>query len=49
MRKLLHDRVDLSAVEAILSAVEAGDESVLTAAAYNGFFACIALSRHAFR
>jgi hypothetical protein len=49
MRKLLQDHVDLEAVEAILSAVEAGDESALTADAYNGFFACIAMCRHAFR
>ena len=49
MRKLLHDHIDLPAVKAILSAVETGDESALTADAYNGFFACIALSRHAFR
>jgi hypothetical protein len=49
MRKLLHDRIDLPAVKAILLAVEAGDESAFPADAYNGFFACIALSRHAFR
>ena len=49
MRKLLHDCIDLSAVKAILLAVEAGDKSALPVDAYNGFFACIALSRHAFR
>jgi len=49
MRKLLHDHVDLSAVEAILSAIETGDEPTLAVDACNGFFACIAISRHSFR
>lgn len=49
MRYLLHERIDMSAVEDILLAAEAGDRSVFSAKAYNGFYACIAVSRHAFR
>jgi hypothetical protein len=49
MRNLLHNNVDLSAVEEILSVTEAMDRSVLSEKAYNGFYACIAISRHAFR
>ena len=49
MRKLLQDNVNLPDVEAILAAVEAGDKLSLPSDAYNGFFACIALSRHAYR
>ena len=49
MRNLLHDRVDISAVKTLLAAVEAGDGSALSADGLNGFYACIALSRHAFR
>ncbi|OXV07234.1 hypothetical protein Egran_05000 [Elaphomyces granulatus] len=49
MRKLLRDNVSLSEVEAILAAVEAGNELPFPSDAYNGFFACIAMSRHAYR
>lgn len=49
MRNLLHEKIDLSAVEDILLAAEAGDRSLLSVKAYNGFYACIAVSRHAFR
>ncbi|KAJ6110140.1 hypothetical protein N7486_002375 [Penicillium sp. IBT 16267x] len=49
MRNLLRENIDMSAVENILSASEAGDNSVFSAKAYNGFYACIAVSRHAFR
>jgi hypothetical protein len=49
MRKLLRDNVSLSEVEAILTSVEAGNELSFPSDAYNGFFACIAMSRHAYR
>jgi hypothetical protein len=49
MRKLLRDNVNLSEVETILAAVEAGNQLAFPSDAYNGFFACIALSRHAYR
>jgi hypothetical protein len=49
MRKLLQDNVNLPEVEAILAALEAGNKLSFPSDAYNGFFACIALSRHAYR
>ncbi|OXV07235.1 hypothetical protein Egran_05001 [Elaphomyces granulatus] len=49
MRKLLQDNVSLSEVETILATVEAGNELSFPSDAYNGFFACIAMSRHAYR
>lgn len=43
-------RVDLSAVESILLAVEKGtDRSLLSESACNGLFACIGHLRHGFR
>lgn len=48
MRTLYNDGVNMEEVKALLDAAE-NDESVLSRAAWNGFFACIALSRHAFR
>lgn len=48
MRTLYNDQVKIEEVKALLDAAE-NDESVLSRAAWNGFFACIALSRHAFR
>jgi hypothetical protein len=49
MRKLLHDRVDLLAVKALLSASEAGDVSAIPSDVCHGFYSCITMSRHAFR
>ncbi|EOD50284.1 putative 15-hydroxyprostaglandin dehydrogenase (nad(+)) protein [Neofusicoccum parvum UCRNP2] len=49
MTKLLNERVDIAAVEALLSAVDAGNQSAIPRDVYNGFFSCIAMSRHAFR
>ncbi|KAJ5903316.1 hypothetical protein N7504_005699 [Penicillium tannophilum] len=49
MRDLLHEKIDMSAVKDILLATEAGNHSVFSTKAYNGFYACIAVSRHAFR
>ncbi|KAL4784551.1 hypothetical protein BJX76DRAFT_356907 [Aspergillus varians] len=55
MREALQERVNLADVKAILSATETGNreengnEQALTAARYNGFSACIANLRHAFR
>ena len=50
LQKLLQERVDLSAVEAVLSAVEQGiDKSLLSASACNGLFAYIGHLRHGFR
>lgn len=50
LQKLLQERVDLSAVESILLAVEKGtDRSLLSESACNGLFACIGHLRHGFR
>lgn len=49
MQKLLQEQIDLPAVEAILSALESGDNKVLPLQDLNGLYACIAMSRHAFR
>lgn len=49
MRELLARRIDLDAVANIMASVENRDRSLLDRGAYNGFYACIALSRHAFR
>ncbi|KAJ3491149.1 hypothetical protein NLG97_g5651 [Lecanicillium saksenae] len=49
MAALLHECIDISAVTALLSKVESGNSFAIGAAEYNGFYACIALSRHAFR
>ena len=48
MRQLYNDQVKVEQVKALLDVAEK-DESILSRAAWNGFFACIALSRHAFR
>ncbi|TGO37458.1 hypothetical protein BHYA_0097g00350 [Botrytis hyacinthi] len=48
MRTLYNDQVNMEQVKALLDAAE-NDESVLSRAAWNGLFACIALSRHSFR
>ena len=50
LQKLLQERVNLSAVESILLAVEKGTErSLLSESACNGLFACIGHLRHGFR
>jgi len=49
MRKLLHEQVNLTHVTKLLSLAENKDQKALSAEAWNGLFACIAQSRHAFR
>jgi hypothetical protein len=49
MRKLLSDRINVTQVEEIMAAVEAGNWNVLSRDAYNGFYACVAVCRHAYR
>lgn len=49
MRKLLTERINTSEVELILANVEAGQQSALPRDAYNGFYCCIAVCRHAYR
>lgn len=49
MRKLLKERINIAEVEQIMAAVEAGNWDVLPRDAYNGFYACVAVCRHAYR
>ena len=49
MRDLLADRVDIASVRSILETVEAGSWEAFTRDAYNGFYACMAVCRHAYR
>jgi hypothetical protein len=49
MRQLLKDRVELPVVKTLLAAEDGIESSILPAEIWNGFYACIALSRHAFR
>ncbi len=49
MRKLLAERINIAQVEEIMAAVEAGNWDVLPRDAYNGFYACVAVCRHAYR
>ena len=49
MRRLLVDRVNVAQVEEILIAAEAGNRDVLPRDAYNGFYAYVAVCRHAYR
>lgn len=49
LQKLLQQRVDLAAVESVLSIAEDTDPSLIRGDAYNGLFACIGNLRHAFR
>lgn len=49
MRKLLTERINIAQVEEIMAAVEAGNWDVLPRDAYNGFYACDAVCRHAYR
>ncbi|KAL2125675.1 hypothetical protein VTJ04DRAFT_2040 [Mycothermus thermophilus] len=48
-RALLRERVDLPAVERLLQAAEAGQWDVFPRDTYNGFYACVAWCRHAYR
>lgn len=49
MRKLLTERVNIAQVEELMVAMEAGNLDVLPRDALNGFYACIAVCRHAYR
>ena len=49
MQKSLKERIDIAEVKEILAAVEAGNEVVLPRDAYNGFYGCVAVCRHAYR
>lgn len=49
MRKLLTERINIAQVEEVMAAVEAGNCHVLPRDAYNGFYACVAVCRHAYR
>ncbi|MCJ1425370.1 hypothetical protein MMC29_003269 [Sticta canariensis] len=49
MRKLLTERVNIAQVEQLMVAMEAGNLDVLPRDAVNGFYACIAVCRHAYR
>jgi hypothetical protein len=49
MRMLLQGRIVIADVATLLSDMEAGSCVGFDLKAYNGFYACIALSRHAFR
>ncbi len=49
MRMLLNERINIAQVELIMAEVEAGNWDVLPRDAYNGFYACIAVCRHAYR
>jgi hypothetical protein len=49
MQKLLKERIDITEVQKILTEVEAGNRDLIDRDAFNGFFSCIAISRHAYR
>ena len=49
MRRLLAERISISEVESIVASVEGGYWNVLPPDAYNGFYCCIAVCRHAYR
>ena len=49
MRKSLKERINIAEVKDILAVVEAGNEDVLPRDAYNGFYGCVAVCRHAYR
>jgi hypothetical protein len=49
MQKLLKERIDVTEVQKILTEVEAGNWDLIDRDAYNGFFSCIAICRHAYR
>lgn len=45
MRTLLVERVNVAQVKDVMAAAEVGDRDVLPRDAYNGFYACIVVSR----
>ncbi|PSR84007.1 hypothetical protein BD289DRAFT_434880 [Coniella lustricola] len=49
MRKLLAERVDLSEVKRVLALPEANQWTDMSREAYNGFYCCLAVCRHAYR
>lgn len=49
MRKLLMERINIPQVVSIMAAVEAGNWDLFPRDAYNGFYCCIAVCRHAYR
>ncbi|RYC62363.1 hypothetical protein CHU98_g3846 [Xylaria longipes] len=49
VKGLLRDKIDLSAVIRILEEVEANSWDTISRDTFNGFYCCIALSRHAYR
>ena len=49
MRKLLAEKVSIFEVEEIMRAVEQGYWTALPQDAYNGFYSCVAVCRHAYR
>jgi hypothetical protein len=49
MWKLLMDRINIPQVVAIMAAVEAGNWDLFPRDAYNGFYCCVAVCRHAYR
>ena len=49
MQKLLQERIDIGEVEKIMKAVENGNWSACPRAAYNAFYCCVAVCRHAYR
>ena len=49
MRKLLNERVNISKVEDIMASMEAGNWDILPRDQLNGFYACVAVCRHAYR
>ena len=49
MRKLLNERINIAEVEDIMASVEAGNWDILPRDQFNGFYACIAVCRHAYR
>lgn len=49
MRKLLSERINKSQVEAVMATAEAGNWDLFPRDAYNGFYCCMAVLRHAYR
>lgn len=49
MRMLLAERINIAQVEEIMAAVEAENWNLLPRDACNGFYACVAVCRHAYR
>lgn len=49
MRKSLMEQINIPQVVAILAVVEAGNWDLFPRDAYNGFYCCVAVCRHAYR